>query len=396
VDPGPVAAEGVDRLLRRAAYLPLFSVHSPAVQNVPIPAPGDPGALIGMKVYEEMHRFEVRVQEPSRKRGLRAINRVGQPVADIDIDWRVIPDGFFAAPGRLPPPTVLDPTRSQRFAMYDGHFRWRDREGTSFHGFGTGRTFPTLVDGRPELRIGAVVDILEGSGGLKGAVGNAVVNGFITPPYDLDLCILLRVLDPGRKLRHDRPLTPLRPLPPGPDSNSTFLFFLGEADPDHPITLDLAPDGRVVGATVHELLRLVRIDLDVKASKGIRSRTLRGVIAGSLRFTLSIDSRYPEMPIPFQTTNGIFTFFDSERRTIGTLSASAVEGRAFGAEVAGAPQPVLRVVGFGPFLDGSGVFSGVSGMLSLNGIISIPARTPSILYILRIADPRGDFQDACA
>jgi hypothetical protein len=34
-------------------------------------------------------------------------------------------------------------------------------------------------------------------------------------------------------------------------------------------------------------------------------------------------------------------------------------------------------------------------MLSLNGIISIPARTPSILYVLRLADPQGRFRDAC-
>jgi hypothetical protein len=394
VDPEPIQAERVDKLLRRAAYLPLFSVHSPEVRNVPIFSPLHPGAVIGMKVYEEMHRFEVRVEEPSRVRGLRAVNRIGQPVADIDIDWRVIPDDFVAGPGLVPPPTVLDPTRSQRFAMYDGHFRWRDGAGTSFHGFGTGRTFPTLVNGRQELRIGAVVDILEGFGQLKGAVGNAVINGFITPPYDLALCILLRILDSRKKLRFAQPLTPLRPVP-DPDPDSTFLVFLGEADPDRPIRLELAPDGSVVGATVHELLRLVRIDFDVKPTHGIRSRTLRGAITGSLRFTLSLDSRHPGAPIPFQTRDGVFTFFDRERRAIGTLSASAVEGRAFGAEVAGAPQPVLRVVGFGPFLEGSGIFAGVSGMLSLNGIISIPARSPSILYILRIADPRGAFRASC-
>ncbi len=392
MDGRPLAAEGVDALLRRAAYLPLFSVHSPAVRNVPIPSPRDPTALVGMKVFEEMHRFAVRVGEPAT--GLRASNRVGEPVADIEIDWRVIPDDFVAAPDRPPPPTVLDPARSQRFAMYDGHFRWRDAAGSSFRGFGAGRTFPTLVDGRPELRIGAVVDILEGSGKLAGAVGNAVINGFITPPYDLDLCILLRILDPRGELREAGELTSLSAIP-DPDPSSTFLFFLGEADPERPITLVPGPGGSVVGATVHERLRRVAVDLDARSARGLRGRMTRGGIVGSLSFELALDSRYPGMPIPFETRDGLFTFFDDDGRPIGTLGASAVEGRAFGAEVAGAPQPVLRVVGFGPFLAGSGAFAGVSGMLSLNGIISIPARTPSILYVLRLADPQGRFRDAC-
>ena len=391
MDPESAASAGVDVLLRRAAYLPLFSVPNPAVRNVPIPAPDDPSALVGMEVFEEMHRFSVRVEEPSQERGLRASNQVGEPVADIDIDWRVIPDDFFAAPDRRPPPTVLDPTTSQRFAMYDGHFRWRDRQKSSFHGFGTGRTFPTLVGGRPELRIGAVVDILQGSGKLAGAVGNAVINGFITPPYELDLCILLRILDPRGVLRSVGELTPLWAVP-DPDPSSIVLMFLGEADPARPITLSEDRAGRVVGATVHERLRRVGVDLDARSADGLRGRISRGGIVGSLSFTLSLDSRYPGMPIPFQTRDGLFSFFDDDGRRIGTLSANAVEGRAFGAAVAGAPQPVLRVVGFGPLLAGSGIFAGVSGMLSLNGIISIPARTPSILYVLRLADPRSRFR----
>jgi hypothetical protein len=31
-------------------------------------------------------------------------------------------------------------------------------------------------------------------------------------------------------------------------------------------------------------------------------------------------------------------------------------------------------------------------MLSINGIISIAARTPSILYVLRVSDPDGKFR----
>ena len=172
----------ISSLLKRAAYFPLFSVHSPTTRNVPIPSPTNPSLLIGMKVYEEMHRFEIEESVPCRNKGLRAANRVGQPVAKINIDWRVIPDDFVAAPDRLPPPTELDPSRSQRFAMYSGHFQWNDCQASGFHGFGAGRTFPCMVNGQPQLRLAAVVDILQGFGALQGLQGSAVVNGFIQPP----------------------------------------------------------------------------------------------------------------------------------------------------------------------------------------------------------------------
>jgi hypothetical protein len=167
---------------------------------------------------------------------------------------------------------------------------------------------------------------------------------------------------------------------------------LGEADPDHPITLSLAGGGRVVGASVHELLRLVRISFDVATPKGLRSKTSEGAIVGSLSFTLKFDSADPRVPTPFQTTDSLFTFFDRERRAIGTLIANVVEGRGFLTELEGAPAPVLRMGGFGPFLEGSGELGGASGMLSLNGIICIPVRTPSILYVLRVSDPDGKFR----
>ncbi len=142
------------------------------------------------------------------------------------------------------------------------------------------------------------------------------------------------------------------------------------------------------------MLRLVHTDFDVATSHGMRSKTSEGRIAGSLSFNLKFDSRDPRVPTPFQTTDAVFNFFDREERTVSTLNANIVEGRGFMTELAGVPPPVVRVVGFGPFVNGSGQFSGASGMLSINGIISISARTPSILYVLRVSDPDGRFRRA--
>jgi hypothetical protein len=381
----------VGRALKKAAYFPLFSVHNSERRNVPMPSAANPNNLIGMQVFEELHQFRMDVERPFCPLGLRASNHLGAAVAQVEIDWRVIPDTFVANPDQLPPATDLDPTRSQRFAMYNGKFTWLDRDQSAFHGFGAGRTFPAMVNDAPRLYIAAVVEILQGFGKLKGLQGNAVVNGFITPPYDVALNILLRVVDPSARLRSQSVLPPIRATGEA-DPSDTFLVFLGEPDSENPIMLDLEPDGRVVGADVHELLRLVHIDFDVVGAGGMRSVTMEGPVVGSLAFRLQFDSADPRVPTPFTTTDALFTFFDRERNSLGTLNANVVEGRGFATALQEVPQPVVRVVGFGPLLGGTGQFAGTEGMLSLNGIISIPARTPSIMYVLRVLDLEKRFR----
>jgi hypothetical protein len=48
---------------------------------------------------------------------------------------------------------------------------------------------------------------------------------------------------------------------------------------------------------------------------------------------------------------------------------------------------------FGPFLQGTGIFAGVQGMMTMNGVVSVSPPTLSNLYVLRIEDPGGRFQD---
>ncbi len=398
VDPATYRLREVAKLLRRAAYFSLFSVHDPTVPNVPITVPGDPSRLIGLEVNENTHRFEIRVATPVCGYGLRAANVFGQVAAHVRIHWMVIPEDFQAAPDRWPPPTPLDPTRSQRFTMMDGHFDFLDRSGSGLRGFGAGRTFPDWVDGKPRLCIGAAIEMLEGLGRLKGLQGNAVVNGFINPPQDLFINILLRVVDPEEKLRTPWALEHIDPHP-DPDPSAVFMTFLGEEDPDHPTILTLAPDGSVTGSKVHELLRLVHVDFDLGISQqGLQSRTEVGPVVGKLDTDLLFNPLSPvatgtaESPIPYQTRNGVFTFFGGGGGALGTLQADIVEGRAFSTWLVGAPMPVYRFAGFGPFSGGTGEFANVSGMLSMNGIVSVFPRTLSNLYVLRLADPEGRFR----
>ena len=380
--------ERVAATLQAAAYFPLFSVPNPSTPTVPLMAPGGGGQLVGMKVHESLHRFAMQTLVSADGTSLAAHNRVGPTVAAIRIDWRVVPDDFVAAPGVLPPPTPLDPSRSQQFAMYDGHFDWHDSARSGFRGFGTGRTFPSEDDAFGTLRIGAVVEVLQGYGRLKGLQGNVVVNGVITPPSNLALNVMVRMVDPARRVPRMSAASPLREIPP-PDRRATFLTFIGERDPERPIVLHTADDGHVVGAEVHEMLRLVRTDCHVEGGDGLAARIDAGRVVGTLGFRLQFDAQDARVPTPFTTEDAVFRFFSPDGDVIGSLEADVAEGRGFATRLNGAPQPVVRVVGFGPFQGGTGIFAETSGMLSLNGCISIPARTPSILYVLRLNDSPG-------
>ena len=398
VDPETYKLAEVTELLQRAAYFSLFSIHNPAIPNTPITLPGNPQALVGILVNEDTHRFDIRVD--LQDCALQAVNRVGQLAAHVHIDWRVIPDDYYATPDRVPPPTPLDPTRSQRFSMSNGSFRFLDRDQSGISGFGAGRTFPGLAGGQPVLFIGAAIDALEGFGRLAGLPANIVVNGFIRPPQDLFINVMLRVMDLDGKLATRRRLTPLEPIP-DPDPTSVFMTFLGEQDPERPTTLNRGPDGAVTGSNVHELLRLVHLGFDLgRDDLGLRSKTEVGEVVGRLDTTLLFNPLDPatpgtaESPIPYQTCRGEFSFHDRRGEVFATARADIVEGRGFRTELPGAPLPVFRFVGFGPFTSGTGEFADVSGMLSMNGAVSVFPRTLSNLYIFRLNDPDGRYRAA--
>ncbi len=178
VDPVTWRVDTVNALIREAAYLPIFTVPDRSRPNTPVLS--DRGEMIGVLVNEELHRFEI---EPDfNAPGIRVRNTVGEPVATVHIRWMTCPDDFDAGPGREPPPTPVDPSRSQRFVMLDGHMTFHDRDGSGFHAFGAGRTYPMQTPLGPQLGLGSVIDVLEGFGKFKGLAGTNVVNGYINPP----------------------------------------------------------------------------------------------------------------------------------------------------------------------------------------------------------------------
>jgi len=391
IDPATDQLETVSSLLKEAAYFLVSSIHDPQALNIPIPSPRDPRALIGIEARKEVHRFDVIVEEPTIESGLKAINRVGEAVAHLQFELRLIPDDFEAAPGRIPPPTELRPNQSQRFTFLYAKMIFKDRERSGFRAFGAGRTFPIAIDNQLQLRIGAVVEVIESFGKFKGLPGTITVNGYLSPPQGLFLNFIVRFMDPTGKLRARSPLRSLRPIP-DPDPDSTFLVLLGEDDPDNPTSPSFTHRG--ILAKVNERLRLVHINFDITPSREIRSKTNVGPIVGRLSTTLSFNPQDPNRVTPYATTDGVFAFFDRSGKTVGTLNANVVEGRALRTELAGAPMPVFRFCGFGPLISGTGPFTGTTGLLSMNAVISLFPRTLSNLYVIRISDPGGKFRAA--
>jgi hypothetical protein len=394
VDPETYELDKVERLLKSAAYFPIFNVANPNMPNKPVLLiPGISFLMTAVEVNEELHRFDVTVEEACSDNGLKAVNRVGEPVANVHIRFTPIPWDFEAAPNKYPPPTLLNPFISQRVSMLDGQLTFKDAAQSGFKAFGTARTFPAREGGKNVLRIGAVIEVLDGLGEFKDLTGAFVINGYISPPHDLALNLLVRIMDPQGRLKADSAIAPLKEFP-DPDPAAVFMYFLGEPDPSKPVKLNVSPDGRILGSQVHERLRLVQIDYDVVSGSGPRSITKEGPVVGEVSATLHFNPLASTAVSPIQTTNGVFTFFDKEAKPMGTVQANMVEGRAMRTELEGAPMPVFRFAGFGPLLGGTGFFASADGMMSMNSAISVFPRTLSNLYIFRFYDPQGRFREA--
>lgn len=396
--------DGVTRLLEAAAYFPIFNVHSDAPDALPNqPVPLLPIAqqtlgnflLTAINVNEELHRFEVVTKLGPQ--GLTASNAISdEVVANVSIRWTPIPEDYAPAPGVSPPPTLLNPFASQRFTMLNGQLSFHDRKASGIQAFGAGRTFP-VASAFGSLNIGAAIDVLGGFGALYGLTDETlpgatmVINGFITPPQSLALCLIVRVMDPNGRLAAKAPISPVVRSGPTPAGSGVFMFFLGEVDPRRPIRLLDGPPGEApIGAQLFESLRLVRIDFDPES---LQSRTEPGEIVGTASATLLCSFANQFTVTTAQTTEGVFTFRDSRGGALGSVSANMLEGRAFRTYLPGAPYPVFRIGGFGPLLGGTGTFAGVRGMMSVNGVVSAFPATVSNLYVLRFEDPDGQLQE---
>lgn len=390
------------RLLEAAAYFPIFNVHNPAIPNDTVPLLPIARDTLGQALFtavnvnEELRRFDVMTQVGPQ--GLTPINRISQNgVANVSIRWTPIPDDYIPSPGVSPPPTLLNPFASQRFTMLNGQLSFHDRRVSGLQAFGSGRTFP-VPGALGSLNIGAVIDVLGGFGALYGLTDETlpgatmVINGYIRPPQDLALNLIVRVMDPNGQLAARAPVPPLAASCPTPAGSGRFMFFLGEPDPRRPMRFLHAPDGTQVGAQVFESLRPAHIGFDPDS---LQSSTQKGPIVGTAVSNLYLYGGFQNQltVTQAQTTGGLFTFHDLQGRSLGSVRANMEEGRAFRTFLPGAPYPVFRMGGFGRMRGGTGAFANAQGMMTVNGVISAYPLTLSNLYILRFEDSDGRSSD---
>jgi hypothetical protein len=383
--------ETVQHLLDEAAYFNLFSVPDPQCSSALSGSAGQPGSVIGFQISEILHRFEVSVRPPNLQTGLSASNVMGESLGRFEHHWMIIPDDFDALPDREPPATAFNPSRSQRFVMLDSICRF-DNGKDGFRGFGTGTTYPTIVNGQPQLLAAAVGNILEGFGKFKNHEGTYTYCGSLSPYQGFLGNVLLRVVDPEGALRTEGSLPALQAWP-APDPGATYIIVRGQKKNRYQKTAyNFGPEGQVTGLNVSQQLRLVEIDSVVRERGGMRSTTSIGQVVGNMHAGITFNLLNPGAPgtalapIPFQSYNE-YTFSDRDGANVGTIVADGGEGRTFNLKLVQAPgQQALRFGGFGPIVKGTGRFEGIQGLMTDNSVVGISPHALATLYVLRIHD----------
>jgi hypothetical protein len=267
-----------------------------------------------------------------------------------------------------------------------------------FYGFGTGTTYPVVVNGQAQLHAAAVGSIVEGFGKLKGHDGTYTYCGTLSQHEGFCGGLLLRILDPDGSLSTDNSLPSMEPWP-YPDPEFTYLTLRGQKKDKHQETAyNFGPDGQVVGITVNQQLREVLLDATARERGGLRCSRSIGPVIGKMTGKILFNFFNPEepgtplAPIPFQSYNE-YTFVDREGRTMGSIAADCKEGRTFRMKVSGAPEQVaLRFGGYGRIVKSTGYFEGIHGLMTDNSVVAVSPSAICTMYVLRIYDPDGRYR----
>ena len=348
-----------------------------------------------LDVRDRLHRFESVVLPITENHGMKAAAAVGEAEGTFRCRLMVTPDGFEWSPGQEPTAILFDSLRSQQFVLLDNVLTFK--EGTDgFRGYAIGRTYPVTVNGQPRLLAGAVGNIMEGFGKLKGLEGTYTFNGTITPDRGLLGDITLRVVDWDRTLTIDSEIAPLTAIR-DPDQQGSYIVLRGQKkDSRQRSEYSFGPGGSVQGLITPAQWRSAQYSYTDHGYKGLRSEIRIGQIIGTLDATILANLFGPPGTASkpgFFTTEELYTFVDDDGRTIGTITTGVVLGESFDLKFPALPgQPGLRFAGFGPIFGGTGQFAGVQGILTVNSLIGIMPHALSLMHVFRFIDPAGAFR----
>lgn len=385
-------AQAIQDLVDCAAHFNMFSTPERSTGHPAILAPGSSHRVIGIKVHEVLHRFGLVGQAPTSRSPLTARKGVGEAVARFTHRWMLVPPGFVSSPDREPPPTSLDPSCSQRFVMLDSLCTFGQGE-SGFRSFGTGQTFPTIVNGQPQLLATAVGIITEGFGQFRGhEEGTFVYCGTLSPERGFTGNVLLRVMDPRGTFRAEGAL-PAPEAGPDPEPEISYLIFRGQAVPTDPVLPKLGADRQQTGLIVHQGMRLLDVDCALTGSNRLQSTTRPGQWIGRITAGVTFDPTSArgtiQDPIPF-TSLDEFIFNGEDGQTKDSFTADSSEGRVFNTQLGGFSG--IRFGGIGRILGGTGSFAGIEGLMTDNSVVVFAPHVSASVYVLRIHDPRGKFR----
>jgi len=394
-----LSPERLQRLVDQVAAFNLYV--SPNAEHAETTLRSSSG-VIGIRASEEIYRFDIDLMPPSSENGVRALNTVGESMGHLDLRWMIIPHEYRATPDHEPPPTLLDPSRSQRFVMQEMVFRLGGQDG--FRSFGAGRTFPMLAGGRPKLIVAAIGNITEGFGKFRGHDGNFTLCGELIPGRGFLGDVLVRVDDQVGNLRTQMSV-PAIETNTDLELEATYLLWAAQKgkEPEQENRFSFGPDGQIRGMNIPVGLKRVHLRATVQNPGGFHCNDLRTGEAIGLEIGFGRGSQPGAPPTgtalsPFQF-EGVakYTLADDTGKATGALTTNVLEGRRFDMSLSSFPgETAWRFGFFGPVILGDGRFQGAQGMFfGASGSFFQPP--PGIhvithLYMARIDDPDGRFR----
>ncbi len=368
-----------------------------------ISAPG--GGVAGYRMQQAIHRFQINFVPPSMSGGIRSANTVGEEVGGLDLWLQAIPHDFYARPDLVPPAEPLDRTRSQRVVLQEATVTFGDGP-DGFRGFGTGRTFPMMMSGRPKLVTAVVGNVTEGLGKLKGHEGNFILCGDLEENGDFVAHLMVRFGDTAGELRTSGSLPAIQPVT-DPAPHTTYFTYIAEKGhgADQLNHFSFAPGSKIPrGVNIPVELKRVCVDFALESSGGVVASDLGigGIIGREIGFGRETAPRKSysgtaETPFQFEGVSEYF-LYDAEGRTVGSFVVDFYEGRTIETSLPQPPgQPALRFGYYGAIVGSKGYLKGLQGMMYGNGRSVFDPSKPdqhviSNHYIIRVHDPDGRFR----
>ncbi|MEQ1825190.1 MAG: hypothetical protein ABL921_04565 [Pirellula sp.] len=367
--------------------------------------------VVGYSIENDLHRFIVRLDTPTQQTGVRALNEAAELVGRTHQKWILVPEDFRAIPNREAPTTFLNTAVSQRFVMMDTTFQFGNGN-DAFHGFGTGRTFPATQHGAQTVLAGAVGTITRGTGRFSGVEGTFTYCGALSPRDGFTGSIFLRVADPTNQF-HVSTLRAIKvekhkPIPM--ETGVSYLIFRGQKkDRSQKTSYRFRSNGEYLGITLQPQIRL--FGSDFTAHPRISCNYTVGDAVGDLDALILFNPLDPGAPgtqyspIPFHDYDN-YVFKDSLGHTLGSFGFDGGaghffghaarfigEGRVFITSLPDAPgQQAVKFGGFGPIVNGTGIFADAEGLVAHNAAVGISPHVLSTVFIARIIDPNGKYR----